>query len=155
MKEYPILKIVVADIELFYRQTSDDLEQKCEVWNGNFWDASFHKNSLFTDNVYYGQIRFVKCEKDFVPPQYTNKIYTTIGIYPNSIGKHGDCKFNGVSSKNIVSHIEYNTILRPGRTLVIDDEIVYVGWNCSVEQIANALKNANIQKQTRDTAPYN
>ena len=74
-------------------------------------------------------------------------IHTTIGVYPN--GSH---KVNGVTSENLAGHILYNTDNRPGRTLIVDDVILYKGLGCSIEDAQRIA--LEVTKQTKDTQPY-
>lgn len=50
-------------------------------------------------------------------------IHTTIGVYAN-----GDYKSNGVESKNLAGHIQYNIKLRPGRALFVDGLCIHKGY---------------------------
>ena len=74
--------------------------------------------------------------------------HTTIGLYPN-----GNYVVNGVDSKNLANHINYNIKLRPGRALIVDTFVIYEGIGC--KDILNAkIKELIKIKITEDTAPY-
>ncbi len=78
-------------------------------------------------------------------------IHTTIGVY-NS----GDMKFNGVSSKNLASHLQYNLINRPGRALFVDGICVHKGYltQDQVDNYVELFKSSDKYKRFTDTAPY-
>lgn len=80
----------------------------------------------------------------------SKKIHTTIGIYPN-----GSFKTNGVSDDLLADHIEYNKTWRPGRALVVDNQIVYLGF-LNKDQILEIMKKNNLQSLTfnKSTDPY-
>lgn len=81
----------------------------------------------------------------------TNKIHTTIGVYNN-----GSFKINGVSSENLESHIEYNTVMRFGRALFVDGICIHKGYldDKRIEEFSE-LFNSNPQYTLNvDTAPY-
>lgn len=75
------------------------------------------------------------------------KIYTTIGIYPN-----GEFKTNGVRREHLKEHIEYNKKMRFGRALVVDGEVVYKG-HVSDETIQKVISQVT-WKHEKCTAPY-
>lgn len=77
-------------------------------------------------------------------------IHTTIGVYPD-----GSYKVNGVSSKNIESHISYNKLYRCGRVLIVDGEIVHKG-TLKPEYLTELLKRIPIDKikMYHDSEPY-
>ena len=78
------------------------------------------------------------------------KIYTTIGIYPN-----GSFKTNGVSEDHLSYHIEYNKKWRPGRSLVVDNKIIYQGY-LTEAQILEIITKNNLQRISfnKSTAPH-
>ncbi len=87
----------------------------------------------------------------FIKPIHL-KIHTTIGVYANS-----DYKINGVESKHLASHIEYNKILRWGRALFVDGKCIHQGYLTKEECDAWEVKiKDNLDKYTilKDTAPY-
>lgn len=76
-------------------------------------------------------------------------IHLTVGVY-----KNGDYKTNGVDTKDLENHIEYNKTLRFGRALFVDGECVNAGY-LNVEEVAEwtaKIKEFPIPKQC--TAPY-
>lgn len=77
-----------------------------------------------------------------------SKIHTTIGLYPN-----GDFKTNGVLPEHLEEHIEYNKKWRPGRSLYVDEELVYKGLNCN-EAIENFKGMPEKLKVSHCTVPY-
>lgn len=80
----------------------------------------------------------------------SNKIHTTIGVYPN-----GSFKTNGVSDEHLSYHIEYNKKWRSGRALVIDNKIVYKGF-LTEAQILEVIEQNNLKNLTfnKSTEPY-
>lgn len=75
-------------------------------------------------------------------------IHTTIRVYPS-----GEIKVNGVDSKNLASHINYNINMRPGCAFIVDTFVLYTGVNC--KEILNGRIREFIKiKSTMDTAPY-
>lgn len=79
-------------------------------------------------------------------------VYTTLALYPN-----GEFKINGVKQHNIVNHVAYNLLFRPGRALFVQGKCIYKGFNNSNESI-NEVEQMFIQKKIafcdKDTAPY-
>lgn len=75
-------------------------------------------------------------------------IHTTIGVYNN-----GDMKINGVTSKYLQTHIQYNKDTRPGRALFVDGKCVHSGYldEARVKELEKQLKDIKV---TKDTAPY-
>lgn len=62
-----------------------------------------------------------------------------VGVYQN-----GDHKTGTVTAAELLEFIAYNTTMRPGRALVIDDVLVYTGINVSVESVNAAKAKANV-----------
>lgn len=77
------------------------------------------------------------------------QIHTTIGIYPN-----GDYTVNGVYSKDLENHIEYNRKARPGRTLMVDGEIVLNGYQSGFQTNVDFLNKLKEIKKSSATIPY-
>lgn len=75
-------------------------------------------------------------------------VHTTIGVYPN-----GKYKVNGVESKNLAQHINYNINMRPGRALIVDGFVINEGINCK-EVLNRKIRDFIKIKKTEDTAPY-
>ncbi len=101
----------------------------------------------------------VLVNEKFVPPvaqgpipevKKGTKIHTTIGVYPN-----GDFKTNGVAADHLEDHIKYNRTWRPGRALIIDGEIIHLGYfdKEGLEKVI-AEKNLSDIKVTKCTVPY-
>ena len=78
------------------------------------------------------------------------KIYTTIGVYCD-----GSYKVNGVEEADIRTHVEYNKVFRFGRALIVDGEIVNLGYfkKEALEKIIKEKGLGEIRK-TSCTAPY-
>lgn len=78
------------------------------------------------------------------------KIHTTIGVYLN-----GDYKTNGVHEEHLEDHINYNKTMRPGRALIVDGVIVYLGYydQESLEALMVNKKLVDISVE-HCTAPY-
>lgn len=84
-----------------------------------------------------------------------SKIYTTIGVYPNSeIGNIASVKVNGVLEEHLKSHIDYNKTWRFGRALFVDGVCVYEGYVDpeKLKKWAKALESFPVL--VKCTAPY-
>lgn len=78
------------------------------------------------------------------------QIHLTIGVYLN-----GSFKWNGVSSEYLTDHVEYNKKMRFGRALIVDWEIVHLGY--LTEDVLKEFiqkHKATWQMPKIDTAPY-
>lgn len=72
--------------------------------------------------------------------------------YPNP----GNGKVNNIAAENLGTHIAYNLIMRPGRSFLLNGEIVYkgIGYNAEeCEKFAEDYKN-NPPEMHRATIPY-
>lgn len=69
-----------------------------------------------------------------------SRIYTTIGIYSD-----GTYKLNGVKEEDLKDHIEYNKTYRFGRALLVDGEIVNLGY-FQRENLEKLILNKNLNK---------
>ncbi len=81
------------------------------------------------------------------------KLHKTYGVYRN-----GTWKRNAVLDEDLASHIEYNKMMRFGRALIVDGEVVHCGYfpQEEIEQWARE-RLPEIDKgwvPIRDTAPY-
>lgn len=79
------------------------------------------------------------------------KIHTSIGVYLN-----GSIKTNGVSSKDLEDHINYNKNFRFGRALIIDGKIEHLGY-FKKEDLLKLISEKNLKEISikQCTAPYN
>jgi hypothetical protein len=76
-------------------------------------------------------------------------IHQTFGFYAS-----GSWKRNGVASEDLLSHIEYNLKMRPGRAFFVDGECLNMGYLDEVE-IAKAQEIIKAQQPINHcTAPY-
>lgn len=110
-----------------------------------------HYNINITDDI-IDQFLLKKLDVKNIPTEFEpNKIYTTIGVY-----KNGDIKMNGVIGSNIIDHIGYNRISRPGRALFIDGICIIQGYLSDDEvKLFEELFKTNPQYTVDiDTAPY-
>ena len=76
-------------------------------------------------------------------------IHQTVGVYGN-----GDTKLNGVDSKYLASHIEYNLRMRPGRAFFVDGVCLNKAFlaDKGIENVK--IKIESLDKPTNDTSPY-
>ena len=79
-----------------------------------------------------------------------SRIYTTIGIYSD-----GTYKVNGVSEEKLQEHIKYNQTYRFGRALLVDGQIVNLGY-FQRETLEGLIqeKSLNKIKVQKDSCPY-
>jgi hypothetical protein len=77
-------------------------------------------------------------------------IHLTIGVYSD-----GSYKWNGVSSEYLAAHVNYNKTMRPGRALIVDWEIVHVGY-LTEEKLNDFIQKhkPNWKMTKNDTTPY-
>ena len=74
------------------------------------------------------------------------------GVYPNS----GWSKTNHIAAEDLGNHIIYNLIMRPGRSLLLNEKIVYkgIGYNQEeCEKFAAEYKKKPVE-MWRATTPY-
>lgn len=75
------------------------------------------------------------------------KIHTTIGIYAN-----GDYVVNGVKASDLEEHIKYNIDMRPGRTFMVDGEVVHEGHG--FDELEDIIEECAEISQTQRSLEY-
>lgn len=79
-----------------------------------------------------------------------NRIIPTAGIYPNPYHKR-----NGVTAENMLYHMVYNLVFRPGRTFFVNHEMLYAGGSDPEEQKQRYVEfGLDKYNPERDTQPY-
>ena len=77
------------------------------------------------------------------------EVVTTVGVYPN-----GPSVVNAVAKADILYHVYYNLQFRPGRGLLINNEIFYSG-GIEEQKLLSELALHGAREFDTPSAPYN
>lgn len=77
------------------------------------------------------------------------EVVTTVGVYPN-----GPSVVNAVAKRDILYHVYYNLRFRPGRGLLINNEIFYSG-GVGEQKLLSELALHGAREFDTPSTPYN